>query len=75
MALLPEGRPKLPLPQVREALGFSVHGITSYPDMGGWEEKGGREREEGGKEGGEKRKKEKHKKKDGSDCCEEEAMR
>ena len=57
MALPPEGRPKLPLPQVREALGFSVHGITSYPDMGGREVKGGRERAEGGKEGGEKRKK------------------
>ena len=55
MALPPKGRPKLPLPQVREALGFSVcvHGITSYPDMGG------RERAEGGKEGGKKKERKK----------------
>lgn len=75
MALPPEERPKLPLPQVREALGFSVcvHGITSYPDPGGREEKE-EGRREGGREEG-KRKKEKHKKKDGSDYCEEGVMR
>ena len=61
MALPPKGRPKLPLPQVRAALGFSVcvHGITSYPDVGGREEKGGRERAEGGKEGGKKKERKK----------------